>query len=130
VLFALVFGASVVQRRVVFRTPETGTLADAPAIAAYLLATVRTGDRIVLMNLSGPPLDYYLLRRGGRRLVEINARAGSGRVFVVVNPRHLQTLDAVKKSARDVPWTSLVPDGPPVDFQPETVHVFRVAGRH
>lgn len=129
VLFALVFGASVVQRRVVFRTPETGTLADAPAIAAYLLATMRDGDRIVVRNPSDAPLDYYLLRRGGRRLGEINARAASGRVFVVVNPRHLQTLELVKEGARDVPWASLVPDGAPVDFQPETVHLFRRADR-
>ena len=129
VLFALIFGASVVQRRVVFRTPETGTLADAPAIAAYLLASLRAGDRIVVMNPSDLPLDYYLLRRGGRRLDEINASGGSGRAFVVVNPRHLQTLEMVKERAREVPWALLVPDGAPVDFQPETVHVFRLADR-
>jgi 4-amino-4-deoxy-L-arabinose transferase-like glycosyltransferase len=125
VLFALVFGVSVVQRRVVFRTPETGTLADAPSIARYLLGELHPGDRIVVMNPSDPPLDYYLLRIGKRRLDEINARGGAGRVFVVVNPKHLQTLAAVQAGARDVPWPELVQDGSPVEFQPETVYRFR-----
>jgi len=126
-VLAVLFGASVVHRRVVFRTPETGTLADAPAIADYLLGALREGDRIVVMNPSDPPLDYYLLRRGGRRLDEINARAaaGEGRVFVVVNPKHLQTLPVVQAGAPDVPWSELTPDGAPVEFQPETVYRFR-----
>jgi len=124
-LFAIAFGVSVVERRVVFRTPETGTLADAPLIARYLLGELRTGDRVVVMNPSDPPLDYYLLRRRGPSLAEINARAGSGRVFVVVNPKHLQTLAAVEAEAPDVRWSALVPDGPPVEFQPETVYRFR-----
>jgi hypothetical protein len=125
-LFAIVFGASVVQRRVVFRTPETGTLADAPTIARYLLGELREGDRIVVMNPSDPPLDYYLLRSGGRRLDEINARAGAGRVYVVVNPKHLQTLAAVQANARDVRWSELVQDGPPMEFQSETVYRFKM----
>jgi hypothetical protein len=125
-LFAIVFGASVVQRRVVFRTPETGTLADAPMIARYLLGDMREGDRIVVMNPSDPPLDYYLLRIGDRRLDEINARAGAGRVYVVVNPKHWQTLAAVQANARDVPWQTLVQDGPAAEFEPETVYRFRV----
>jgi len=125
-LFAIVFGASVVQRRVVFRTPETGTLADAPMIVRYLLGDMREGDRIVVMNPSDPPLDYYLLRIGDRRLDEINARAGAGRVYVVVNPKHWQTLAAVQANAREVPWQTLVQDGPAVEFQPETVYRFRV----
>jgi Dolichyl-phosphate-mannose-protein mannosyltransferase len=124
-LFALGFGASVVQRRVVFRSPETGTLADAPLIARYLLGELRDGDRVVVMNPSDPPLDYYLLRRGGPPLDEINARAGTGRVYVVVNPKHLQTLAAVQAGAPDVHWSGLVPDGPPVEFDPETVYRFR-----
>jgi len=77
------------------------------------------------MNPSDPPLDYYLLRRGGRRLDEINGRAGAGRVFVVVNPKHLQTLEAVQANASEVPWSRLVPDGAPVEFHPETVYRFR-----
>jgi hypothetical protein len=126
VVFAIVFGASVVQRRVVFRTPETGTLADAPMIARYLLGELRAGDRIVVMNPSDPPLDYYLLRRGGRRLDEFSTRADSGRVYVVVNPKHLQTLAAVQANARDVRWSELVQDGAPVEFQPESVYRFRL----
>jgi hypothetical protein len=127
-LFAVVFGVSVVQRRVVFRTPETGTLADAPTIARYLLTELHEGDRIVAMSPSDPPLDYYLLRRGARRLDAINALAGPGRVYVVVNPKHLQTLAAVEANAPEVRWSELVQDGPPVDFQPETVYRFRMRG--
>jgi hypothetical protein len=125
-LFAIVFGASVLQGRAVFRTPETGTLADAPMIARYLLGELREGDRVVVMNPSDPPLDYYLLRRGGPQLDEINARAGAGRVYVVVNPKHLQTLAAVQGEARDIQWSELVPDGSPVEFEPETVYRFRL----
>jgi hypothetical protein len=125
-LLALAFGASVVRRRVVFRTPETGTLADAPEIARYLLGELRARDRIVVMNPSDPPLDYYLLRRGNRRLVDFDARSDGGRVYVVVNPKHLQTLAAVQANARDVRWADLAQDGPPKAFQPETVYRFRV----
>jgi hypothetical protein len=125
-LFALVFGASVVRRRVVFRTPETGTLADAPEIARYLLGELRPGDRIVVLNPSDPPLDYYLLRLGNRRLHDFDARSDGGRVYVVVNPKHLQTLAAVQANARDVRWADLVQDGPPKEFQPESVYRFRV----
>ena len=125
-LFAIVFGASVVQRRVVFRTPETGTLADAPAIARHLLGELRPGDRIVVMNPSDPPLDYYLLRIGNRRLDDFRVRSDGGRVYVVVNPKHLQTLAAVQANTRDVRWADLVQDGPPKEFQPETVWRFRV----
>jgi len=116
----------VVERRVVFRTPETGTLADAPAIARYLLGVLREGDRVVVMSPSDAPLDYYLLRRGNRRLDDFDARSDSGRVYVVVNPKHLQTLAAVQANARDVGWADLVQDGPPKEFQPETVYRFRV----
>lgn len=126
-IVAVLGGASEMRSRAVFRTPETGTLVDAPDIAAYLLARIRPGDRIVVANPSGPSLDYYLLRRGGRRLAEINAKAGRGRVFVVVNPSHLQTLATVQASEPDVPWSTLVPEGPPASFAPETLHAFRFA---
>ena len=126
VLWATVFGTSVVKDRPVFRTPETGTLADAPAIARHLLGELRPGDRIVVMNPSDPPLDYYLLRIGNRRLDDFGVRSDGGRVYVVVNPKHLQTLAAVQANTRDVRWADLVQDGPPKEFQPETVWRFRV----
>jgi hypothetical protein len=128
-IFAILFGASTVRSRVVFRSPETGTLVDAPDIATHLLARLRPGDRIVVDNPCGPPLDYYLLRRGNRRLDEINARADHGRVFVVVNPRHLQTLQSVQASAPDMPWSELVVEEPAVAFPPASVHTFRYATR-
>jgi hypothetical protein len=122
-----VIGVQTARARPVFRSPETGTLVDGPQIADYLLATMRPGDEIAVVNPCIPTLDYYLLRKSGRRLGDINAQAARQRLFVVVNPRHLQTLDSVKAIKRDLPWTELVPDGPPVSFAPESVFVFRYA---
>jgi hypothetical protein len=123
----VVIGVQTVRARPVFRSPETGTLVDGPQIADYLLATMRQGDEIAVVNPCIPTLDYYLLRKSGRRLGDINAQAARRRLFVVVNPRHLQTLDGVKAIKRDLPWPELVPDGPPVSFAPESVFVFRYA---
>jgi hypothetical protein len=122
-----VIGVQTARARPVFRSPETGTLVDGPQIADYLLATMRPGDEIAVVNPCIPTLDYYLLRKSGRRLGDINAQAARQRLFVVVNPRHLQTLDSVKAIKRDLPWRELVPDGPPVSFAPESVFVFRYA---
>ena len=117
--------AYTVLTRSVFRAPESGTLVDAPQIADYLLANMRPGDRIAYQTPSGPSLDYYLVRKGGRPAARVNADSGRGRVFVVVNPRHLQTLAGVQKFRRDFDWTELVPAGAPVSFDPESVFVFR-----
>jgi hypothetical protein len=119
--------AHTVLTRSVFRAPESGTLVDAPQIADYLLANMRPGDRIALETPSGPSLDYYLVRKGGRPAALVNADSGRGRVFVVVNPRHLQTLASVQKFCRDVDWKELVLAAPPVSFAPESVFVFRYA---
>jgi hypothetical protein len=51
-------------------------------------------------------------------------------VFVVVNPRHLQTLATVQRFRRDFDWRELVPAGPPVAFVPESVFVFRYTSGH
>jgi Dolichyl-phosphate-mannose-protein mannosyltransferase len=126
VLVVAISGYTVLTRAV-FRSPESGTLIDAPQIADYLLATMHRGDAIAVASPCVGPLDYYLLRRGGRRIAEINASAGRGRVFVVVNPRHLQTLADVQAVRREFPWSQMVPDGPPVSFRPEFVYVFRHA---
>jgi hypothetical protein len=125
VLFAGVFGATTIRSGVVVRTPETGTLLDAPAIAAHLIATMRPGDRIVAQSPSGPSLDYYLLMLGGKRSDQINAQATRGRVFVIVNPRHLQTMQTVRMDQKDVPWSDLVEVEPPVRFTWSVVHTLR-----
>ena len=123
----LAIGGYTIGTRAVFRSPESGTLIDAPQIADYLLATMDRGDAIAVASPCVGPLEYYLLRHGGRRIAEINAQAGRGRVFVVVNPRHLQTLAEVQAVRREFPWSQMVQDGPPVSFQPELVYVFRRA---
>ncbi len=117
--------AYTMMTRSVFRAPESGTLVDAPQIADYLIANMRPGDRIAYETPSGPSLDYYLVRKGGRPAAQVNADSGRGRVFVVVNPRHLQTLASVQKFRRDFAWQKLVPAGAPVSFAPESVFVFR-----
>ena len=96
-----------IRRRAVLRTVETGTLVDAPQIATFLLERLRGGDRVLVRNPSDHILDYYLLRRGGRRLAEINARPATGRVYVVVEPRHLQTLETVQRLEPRLPWSEL-----------------------
>ena len=126
----LLLAAHTLTSRAVFRAPESGTLVDAPQIADYLLANLRPGDRIAFQTPSGPSLDYYLVRKGGRQAAQINADSGRGRVFVVVNPRHLQTLATVQRFHRDFPWKELVLAGPPVDFVPESVFVFRYLSDH
>jgi len=122
--------AYTVLTRSIFRAPESGTLVDAPQIAEYLLANLRPGDRIAFETPSGPSLDYYLVRKGGRPAAQVNADSGRGRVFVVVNPRHLQTLASVQKFRRDFDWRELVPAGAPVSFAPESVFVFRYVPRN
>lgn len=121
------FAANTVLTRTVFRAPESGTLVDAPQIAEWLLANMRPGDQIAYATPSGPPLDYYLVRMGGRPASAVNAGSGRGRVFVVVNSRHLQTLESVQRFRREFPWNEMVPSGAPVSFAAESVFVFRYA---
>ena len=125
----LLLAVHTVRARTVFRAPESGTLVDAPQIADYLLANLRPGDRIAFETPSGPSLDYYLVRKGGRQAAQINADSGRGRVFVVVNPRHLQTLASVQRFRPEFPWSELQLAGAPVAFMPESVFVFRYVRR-
>jgi len=120
--------ATAIRSRAVLRAVETGTLADAPEIASYLLARLRIGDRIVVRNPSDHVLDYYLWRSGGRRLREINARPATGRVFVVVEPRHLQTLETVESIEPGLPWSELAARMPADTFASARVYTFRFDG--
>ena len=124
-LVAGLIAATAIRSRAVLRTLETGTLADAPEIATYLLDRLHPGDRIVVRNPSDHPLDYYLLRRGGRRLREINAGPATGRVFVVVEPRHLQTLQTVQRIEPGLPWSELAAPMPADTFASARVFTFR-----
>jgi hypothetical protein len=126
-VIAGVLAAKVVRSRAVVWNLETGSLVDAPEIASYLLARVRPGDRVVVKNPCDHPLDYYLLRRGHRRLREINAKPGAGRVFVVVEPRHAQTLEAVQSVAPNLPWSQLPLQTPLDTFPSARVYVYRLA---
>ncbi len=124
-LLAGAIAAPAIRSRAVLRTVETGTLADAPDIARYLLERLRIGDRIVVRNPSDHVLDYYLWRSGGRRLREINARPATNRVFVVVEPRHLQTLESVQSIEPHLPWAELAASIPVDTFASARVYTFR-----
>ena len=118
-----------IRSRAILRNPETGSLMDAPEIATYLLERLQPGDRILVKNPSDHSLDYYLLRRGHRRLREINAKAGSGQVFVVVEPRHLQTLEMVQGVEPELPWSELLPESPAAAFESARVYTYRIPSR-
>ena len=120
-------GATAIRSRAVLRTLKTGTLADAPEIATYLLERLRPGDHVLVRNPSDHCLDYYLLRRGGRRLQEINARPATGRVFVVVEPRHLQTLETVQRLEPGLHWSELTLLTPADTFTSARVYTYRFA---
>lgn len=127
VTLAAAIGTWALVTRPVFRSPETGTLADAPDIARYLLATLGPGDRVVVVSPGDAPLDYYLRRLGGRSLAAINDSAGRGGVFVVVNPRHLQTLAGMQGAVRGIPWSELQQHAEPARFPLASVYEFRSA---
>ena len=71
---------------------ETGGLIDGPAVAAYLAAEVRPGDRILATG-SDTILQYYLARRGIDARDALFGTNRARREFVVVNVLVGQTLD-------------------------------------
>jgi len=101
-------GASVLRSGVVFRSDETDWigLKEAPAVAKYLRNALQAQDRLVVVDV-GVPIGYYLLRSGGRRLDDYAAPTRTGRLVVVVNTAHEQTLDLVRQRRPEVPWETL-----------------------
>jgi hypothetical protein len=71
---------------------ETGGLIDGPAVADYLAAEFRPGDRILATG-SDTILQYYLARRGIDARDALFGTSRARREFVVVNVLGGQTLD-------------------------------------
>jgi hypothetical protein len=99
-------GITTLRDDVVRQSEETNALGlrDASEIARFLIPQLRAADRIVAGRNSGVSLDYYLLACGRRRLAEFDSGGVRGRVFVIVDERHRQSLASVRRSRSDFPW--------------------------
>ncbi len=96
---------------------------DARDVAAVVVAG-RPDDRVVVNRSSGPPLDYYLFRRTGRRLSAFTGPERKGRVLLVVDQRHGQTIERVLSLHPDVPWRRLAPPTLVRKFPGASVYAF------
>lgn len=110
-LLVAAMGIHALRDRVILNSEETDYygLREAPQVARFLLPRLRAGDRVVSFTTTGLPLDFYFMTLGGRRLAEFDSSSGAlqGRVFVIVNERHGQTLESVEGRRRDVAWDAL-----------------------
>ena len=106
-LFALL-ATQAVRSRAVLESEETDWIGmrDARALAT-LIASGAPGDRIIINRSSSPPLDYYLYRLTGRRLADFAGAQRRGRVLVVLDDRHGQTLQRLMPLHREVQWAAL-----------------------
>jgi hypothetical protein len=108
-LLTAALGVQTLQRHVVIDSEETDYygLREAPDIARFLLPQLHPGDHVVAARTTGLPLDYYLLQLGGKRLAEFDSGLLRGRVFVIVNERHGQTIANLRDRRSDVPWNDV-----------------------
>jgi 4-amino-4-deoxy-L-arabinose transferase-like glycosyltransferase len=82
---AVVLAFSLVIRRSVLTSRETGTLRDAAAITAYLGPTLKPGDRVVTTVPGNVPLEYAFVRAGLGNSYLKGAPNSAGALYVVVN---------------------------------------------
>jgi len=87
----------------ILASAETGAFRDAPDVASYLLSRIGDQDRVVVLQLSAPSLDYYLLTRGGHRLSDFTSASRQREVILVVNDQE-ENLGELHTTRRDVPW--------------------------
>ncbi|HVT39693.1 MAG TPA: glycosyltransferase family 39 protein [Gemmatimonadaceae bacterium] len=105
-LIAGALSVHTVGARVVFKSGETGTLADGEAVARFLREHAHpSSDHVVVMAPTGPPIDYYLATAGGVRLSEYARPSSAARVIVIVNEGNGQALDVVMGRRRDIQWS-------------------------
>ncbi|MEJ7810310.1 MAG: hypothetical protein WKG32_07835 [Gemmatimonadaceae bacterium] len=95
VLLALALATSVYRSRAVYLSDDTGTLREAPAIAAWLGDRLAPADAVVTDAASGNTLRYYFARRGVPMSHLTQPAAVADRVYAVVNWRLAQTMDSV-----------------------------------
>ena len=101
-------GAYGAERHVVEASEETDWIGfhDAQDVARYLQSELRTGDRLVMVEV-GVPVEFYMRALGGHRVAEFTRDAPADRVLVVVNEEHGQTLDLIRSRRTRVPWNGL-----------------------
>jgi hypothetical protein len=125
---ALVLGllaAQTVHSRAVLASEETDWIGmrDARSLA-LLLASGEPDDRVVINRSSSPPLDYYLFRLTGRRLSDFAGAQRRGRVLLVLDERHGQTLQRVMPLHQEIEWAALGPPSLLARFPGASVHAF------
>jgi hypothetical protein len=112
VVLCALLGAQVVRSRAVLESEETDWIGmrDARDVAA-VVAGAGADERILINPSSGPPLDYYLHRLTGRRLADFSSPQRRGRVLLVLDERHGQTLRRLLPMYREIVG---MPPGTPV----------------
>lgn len=107
-LLFVLLASQVVRSRAVLTSEETDWigLRDARGLA-QLVVSGHPDDRIIVNRSTSPPLDYYLYRLTGRRLADFASPGRRGRVLVVLDERHGQTLERVMPLHREVEWAAL-----------------------
>lgn len=104
-LVMALLAAQVVRSRAVLLSEETDWIGmrDARDVASLLVAGP-SDDRVVINPSSGPPLDYYLFHLTGKRLAAFADTLHRGRVLLVLDERHGQTLQRVQPVHPEIPW--------------------------
>ena len=104
-------GVQLVRSRAVLESEETDWIGmrDARDIAALIVASP-PADRVVINRSIGPPLDYYLYHLTGKRLATFMDARHGGRVLLVLDERHGQSMQRVLPMHSEIAWNAL---GPP-----------------
>ncbi len=113
-LLSLGIGATTIARRTVFNDNESVEFVAGPAVAKYLLAESRPGDRLIVSNMVSPEVDYYLYTLGSRRFGDLEAPSRSARMLIIINDRESQTPATVQAERPDVDWSRY---GAPVELR-------------
>ena len=121
-------GVQVVRSRAVLISEETDWigLRDARAIAALVASSA--DDRVIVNRSTSPPLDYYLFYLTGHRLADFASAQRKGRVLLVLDDRHGQTLQRVIPKHREVSWADLGPPALLEQFAGASVYAFSPNG--
>jgi hypothetical protein len=113
-LFAVGISAATIVRRTIFENDESVGFVAGPAVADYLLAEARPGDRLIVGNFVSPEVDYYLFVKGGKRFGDLEAPSRSDRILFILNERQSQTPSSTQLERPDVDWTKY---GTPVQLR-------------
>jgi hypothetical protein len=122
-LLATGIAAGTVVRRTVFDNNESVELVAGPAIARYLLAEARAGDRLMVSNMVSPEVDYYLYRLSGRRFADLESPSRAARVLVILNHREDQTTTTVRTERPDLDWSKYETPAPLKQFESASIWV-------